>query len=90
MSKTITCSVEDAIMLLAHMKKDDVVTLTVLNTKTLKHDVPKKIKKQQGEFLIRKAKKIAYQDNDFFGRLTLYEIMKDNNIVHSILFPQQE
>ena len=91
MSNTVVCSVKQAMELMAHMNEDDMVTLTINNIKSFKHDVPtKKIKKEKGEELIKQAEIIYYQNNDFFGRLSLHGIVRDNNIVHNILFPQLE
>ena len=90
MSNTIICSVKQAMELMAHMDENDVVVLTVNNTMSLKHDTPKRIKKKSGEVLIQQATIIHYQNNDFFGRLQLYGVLKDENIIHNILFPQLE
>lgn len=90
MSNTIICSVKQAMELMAHMDENDVVVLTVNNTMSLKHDTPKRIKKKSGEVLIQQATIIHYQNNDFFGRLQLYGVLKDESIIHNILFPQLE
>lgn len=90
MSNTITCSVKEAIQHLSNMGEDERVTLTIINTKTFIHNVPTKIKKSKGEELIKQASEIYYQDNDFFGLLSLHGIKKDMDIVHNILFPQLE
>ena len=86
----IVCSVKDAFKLLEHMNEDDMVILNVFNKKTYIHDAPKKIKKRSGEELIRQADDIFYQDNDFFGTLSLYGVIKEKDTIHSILFPQEE
>lgn len=63
----------------------------ILDKKTHIHNIPKRIKKKKGEELIRKADNIFYQDNEFFGTLSLYGILKEkDNIIHNILFPQLE
>ena len=54
------------------------------------HRKPEKIRKKNGEELIKQAEDILYQDNDFFGTLSLYGVLKEKNIVHNILFPQLE
>ena len=54
------------------------------------HEKPEKIKKKNGEELIKQAEDILYQDNDFFGTLSLYGVLKEKDIVHNILFPQLE
>lgn len=84
------CSVKDAKKLFEHMDDDDIVTLTVFSKKTFKHKNPERIKKKNGEELIEKADSIEYQDNDFFGRLSLYGVVDEKDIIHNILFPQLE
>ncbi len=90
--ETMVCSVKEACELMKHMDANDVVILTVIDRKTYLHDVPKKIKKKSGEELIKQADDIFYQNNDFFGTLSLYGLngIKENNVVHNILFPQLE
>ncbi len=90
MSDVVVCSVKEAYKLMDHMNEDDIVVLTVFNKKTYVHDKSKRIQKRKGEELIRQANDIYYQDNDIFGRLSLYGVLKEQNIVHNILFPQQE
>ena len=86
----IVCSVKEACKLMEHMDINDTVILTVIDKKTYLHDAPKKIRKKNGEELIRKADDILYQDNDFFGTLSLYGVLKEKNVIHNILFPQLE
>ena len=86
----IVCSVKDAFELMKHMDENDMVVLSVVNRKTYTHDIPRKIRKKKGEELIKEADNICYQDNDFFGTLSLYGVLKEKNIVHNILFPQLE
>lgn len=87
----IICSVKDAVKLMDHMDEDDMVILNVINKKTYKHECPRKIKKKKGEELIKKAESIHYQDNDYFGTLSLYGVLKERQeIEHNILFPQLE
>lgn len=86
----IVCSVKEACKLMEHMDANDTVILTVVNKKTYLHDVPKKIKKKRGEELIQQADDILYQNNDFFGTLSLYGVLKEENTIHNILFPQLE
>lgn len=90
MSDVVVCSVKEAYKLMDHMNEDDIVVLTVFNKKTYVHDKSKRIQKRKGKELIRQANDIYYQDNDIFGRLSLYGVLKEQNIVHNILFPQQE
>lgn len=87
MNGIITCSVRESLELMKHLNEDDMVTLTVINRKTLIHKEPKRIKKGSGEDLINQADSIEYQNNDFFGRLSLFGILQDENIIHNILFP---
>lgn len=91
MNGVITCSVKEATQLMEHLDEDDMVTLTIVNKKTLIHDESKRIKKKRGEELIKCANCIEYQNNDFFGRLSLFGVIKDNkDIIQNILFPQLE
>ena len=84
------CSVKRAYELLDHLDEDDMVTLTILDKKTHIHSIPKRIKKKSGEDLIDRAEDIYYQDNDYFGRLSLYGVIKEKNTIHNISFPQLE
>lgn len=86
----IVCSVKEACKLMEHMDENDMVILTVMDKKTYKHNIPERIKKKYGEELIMQADDILYQDNDFFGTLSLYGILPEKNIIHSLLFPQLE
>lgn len=86
----IVCSVKDAFELMQHMDENDMVVLSVLDRKTHIHDVPKKIKKRRGEELIKQADDIFYQDNDYFGTLSLYGVLQEQDTIHNILFPQLE
>ncbi len=87
----IVCTVKEACNLMKHMDENDTVILTVINKKTYFHEVPKRIKKKNGEELIQQANDIVYQNNDFFGILSLYGVLKEeDNIIHNILFPQLE
>ena len=86
----ILCSVKDAVKLMEHMSDDDMVLLTVINKKNYVHDVPRRIKKTKGEELIKQADNIFYQDNDFFGTISLYGVLKEKDSIHNLLFPQLE
>lgn len=86
----IMCSVKDAKKLFEHMDDDDMVTLTVFSKKTFKHNKTKRIKKKNGEDLIDKADSIGYQDNEIFGRLSLYGVVKEEDVIHSLLFAQKQ
>lgn len=86
----IVCSVKEAYELMNHMDENDMVVLTILDKRTHIHSIPKRIKKKNGEELIKRADNILYQDNDFFGMLSLYGVLKEKNIIHNISFPQLE
>ncbi len=86
----IVCSVKKACELMRHMDENDTVILTVVNKKTYMHGIPERIKKKKGEELIRQADDIFYQDNDFFGTLSLYGVLSEKDTIHNILFPQLE
>ena len=91
MNGIITCSVKEALKLMEHLDDDDMVTLTIINRKTCIHTEPKRIKKKSSEELMNCAECIQYQNNDFFGRISLFGIKRDSkDIVHNILFPQLE
>lgn len=86
----IICSAKKACELMQHMNENDIVFLRVVNRKTYVHGENKSIKKKNGEDLIKQAENILYQDNDYFGTLTLEGVLRDKNIIHNILFPQLE
>ena len=86
----IVCSAKMACELMKHIDEDDMVMLSVINKKTYVHDITRKIKKKNGEELIKKADNICYQDNNFFGTLLLYGVVQEKDIIHNILFPQLE
>ena len=92
MKNTIVYSVSVKKMkeIMKHLNDDDMITLIVGNQFTRIWEEPKRICKSESDILIGKAKSIEYQDNDFFGRATLYGVVTDKNIVQSILFPQLE
>lgn len=91
MNGIITCSVKEATRLMGHLNEDDMVTLTIIDKKAkIVYEKPKRIKKRKGEKLLREADVIEYQDNDFFGRFSLFGTKKDKDVVQNILFPQLE
>ena len=85
-----TCSVKEATKLMEHLNEDDMVTLTIINKKTHIYKEPERIKKKNSEELLKEADSIEYEDNDFFGRFSLYGVVRDKNIIQNILFPQLE
>ena len=88
--EVIVCSAKRACELMKHMDENDMVILSVIDKKSYIHDMPKKIKKKKSEELIEKADNIRYQDNDYFGTLSLYGVLKEKDTIHNILFPQLE
>ena len=82
----IVCSVKEVFELMKHMDENDIVILTVVDKKTYLHDVPKKIKKKNGEELIKQADDILYQNNDFFGTLSLYGVLKEKILFITFCF----
>ncbi len=88
--EVIVCSAKRACELMKHMDENDMVILSVIDKKSYIHDIPKKIKKKKSEELIEKADNIRYQDNDYFGTLSLYGVLKEKDTIHNILFPQLE
>ena len=86
----IICSAKEAIKLMEHIDKDDLVVLNVINRKSYIHQT-ENIKKEKGETLIKQADSVYYQNNDYFGTISLFGVLKENNLtVHNILFPQLE
>ncbi|KSV57717.1 hypothetical protein [Acetivibrio ethanolgignens] len=91
MNRIITCSVKEATKLMGHLNEDDIVTLTIIDKKShIIHSQPKRIKKKNGEELIHQADSIEYQDNEIFGRISLYGVVKEKNVIHNLLFHQLE
>ena len=90
MNGVITCSVKEAAKLMEHLNDDDLITLTIIDKKSHIHDQPKRIKKKNGENLIDNADSIEYQDNEIFGRLSLYGATSEKNLIYNLLFPQLE
>lgn len=89
MSDVVMCSVKDAKELLEHLSNDDMLTLTIFSKKTYEHFQNKRIYKRNGEELIDQADTIEYQDNDIFGRLSLYGVLPEDDIIHNLLFAQK-
>ena len=48
------------------------------------------VTKEEYYFDMDEADSIEYEDNDFFGRFSLYGVVRDKNIIQNILFPQLE
>lgn len=90
MNGIITCSVKEAAKLMEHLNEDDMVTLTIMNKKTHVYKEPERVLKKNGEELLNKAEDIEYEDNEIFGRFSLYGVVRDKEIIHNILFPQRE
>ena len=91
MNGVITCSVKEAVKLMEHLNEDDMITLTIIDRKShIIHSQSKRIKKKSGEKLIDNADSIEYQDNDIFGRISLYGVTSEKNLIHNLLFPQLE
>ncbi len=86
----IICSIEEALQMLSHLDKKAIVIITINNKNTHKHSIPKKIQVKKGKELIARADNILYQNNDYFGRLSLYGVIRNKDIIHNILFPQKE
>lgn len=86
----IICSAKKACELMQHIDENDLVMLRIVNKKTFVHGDNKSIKRKNGEELIKRADNIMYQNNECFGTLSLYGVLRDKNIIHNILFPQIE
>ena len=69
----------------------ELIVISTINPVTYVHGKSKKIKKKKGKSLVDKATEIKYQDNDFFGMLSLYGVLDknmDTRVIHNISFPQ--
>lgn len=84
------CSVKEAKKIISHLDDNDILILNVINTKEHIYSKSEKIRKNKGEKIIEKAESIEYQDNDIFGRFSLFGTEKNKDIVRNILFPQRE
>lgn len=84
----IVCTVKEAKKKMEHLNNDDIVILTIIDKSNshITHSKSKRIKKKNGEEYIEEADIVKYQDNDIFGRFSLF---KEKDIVQNILFPQQ-
>lgn len=58
------------------------------NGVTYIHTIPRQITIDEGKRIINKATTVDYQDNDFFGLLSLEGVQEF--MVHNIKFPQIE
>ncbi len=68
----------------------DTVKLDIMDEITLIHEPVVNINKEKGKSYINKADKVCYNDNQFFGTLSLCGVLKDNqNKIHRIMFAQQ-
>lgn len=83
----VICSAREACKII-DMDANNILVLTTINKQNFLHETPKRIIKQQGRELIEKAEYIFYQDNDFFGVLSLHGAVKEKNVICNILFPQ--
>lgn len=80
-------SAKDAKAILENVPDDAVVYLDVIDIKTLVHKPKRTINVDDGEKLIDLSKTIQYEDNDFFGMMSL-EGIENKFMVHNLLFPQ--
>ena len=79
----VTSHLADAFVILDVMVKEE-VTNKFIHIK----DSNRRVKFSSIKHLIEIAKQIEYQDNDFFGRLSLFLKEKDGDKIYNILFPQ--
>jgi len=87
----IVVSKEEAIQKIMEAPGDTVIIgkFLIVNPPHYIHDRPVRSKKKDGELLIIAAKEIEYQNNNYFGTLSLHGI-KEEAVTHNILFPQLE
>lgn len=94
----IVVSKEEAIRKIMAAPGDTVIIGKISITKQpvqFTHNKPIRSKKQDGRLLIIAANEIEYQNNDYFGTLSLHGVKKIEedeveSVIHSILFPQLE
>lgn len=87
----IVVSKEEAIKKIMEAPGDTVIIgkFLIVNPPHYIHDNPVRGKKKDGELLIIAAKEIEYQNNNYFGTLSLHGV-KEEAVIHNILFPQLE
>lgn len=73
---------------------DDMIVLNIVEENDVDsyiHKITVRKNKDYGIKLVDKATNARYQDNDFFGVISLEGVIKNKmNITHNILFPQLE
>lgn len=67
----------------------DTVKLAVMDEITLIHEPTINISKNKGKMYIKKADKVFFNDNQFFGVLSLRGVVKNSNKTHRIMFSQK-
>ena len=75
----------------AHRRIDEtpgMIWMDSFNGVTYIHTRPRQITIDEGKRIINKATTVDYQDNDFFGLLSLEGVQEF--MVHNIKFPQRE
>jgi hypothetical protein len=87
----IVVSKDEAIRKIMEAPGDTVIIGKILisNPSSYIHDRSVRSKKKDGELLIIAAKEIEYQNNNYFGTLSLHGT-REESVIHSILFPQIE
>lgn len=93
----VVVSKEEAIRKIMEAPGDTVIIGKILINEQsyCTHDKPVRSNKRDGEKLIIAANEIGYQNNDYFGTLSLHgakekEEDEEESVIHSILFPQLE
>lgn len=87
----IIVSKEEAIRKIKEAPGDTVIIgkISVSDQSHYVHEAPTRTKKKDGERLIIAANEIEYQNNSYFGTLSLHGL-KEESVIHNILFPQLE
>lgn len=67
-------------------KTNGKIWIDSFNSITFIHTMPKKITNEEGKMIICNASIIDYQDNEFFGLLSMDDNMQ-NAMTHNIKFP---
>lgn len=85
----VTMSKADAIKKIID-SPGDTVKMAIMDEITLIHEPVVNICKDDGVSYIHKSKKVKYNDNDFFGVLSLYDVIKDAKQIHYLMFAQTD
>lgn len=83
-------SAKDAKEKLKNVPDNTLIFLDIVDVGNYVHQPKKSISYEEGEKLIDLANEVQYQNNDFFGLLSLIGVTKDVDKIHNVIFPQRE